>query len=101
MSKAKTLYEKIYDAHVVVAAPGETPILYIDRHLVQEVTSPQAFDGLREKVARYAQLAKLFRPWITTSPPLLKTSIPQVKWRASRCKRFPKLRRVWRHAVRH
>lgn len=47
MSKAKTLYEKIYDAHVVVAAPGETPILYIDRHLVHEVTSPQAFDGLR------------------------------------------------------
>ncbi|MCP6689712.1 hypothetical protein NL530_28795, partial [Klebsiella pneumoniae] len=43
----KTLYEKVYDAHVAVAAEGETPILYIDRHLVHEVTSPQAFDGLR------------------------------------------------------
>jgi 3-isopropylmalate/(R)-2-methylmalate dehydratase large subunit len=43
----KTLYEKIWDAHLVEARPGETPILYIDRHLVHEVTSPQAFEGLR------------------------------------------------------
>lgn len=42
----KTLYEKVYDAHVVCANEGETPILYIDRHLLHEVTSPQAFDGL-------------------------------------------------------
>ncbi len=60
MSKAKTLYEKIYDAHVVVAAPGETPILYIDRHLVHEVTSPQAFDGLREKGRPVRQVGKTF-----------------------------------------
>lgn len=46
---AKTLYEKIYDAHVVRAEAGETPLIYIDRHLVHEVTSPQAFSGLREK----------------------------------------------------
>ena len=44
---SKTLYQKLYDAHVVYEAPNETPILYIDRHLVHEVTSPQAFDGLR------------------------------------------------------
>ncbi|HEX3756531.1 MAG TPA: 3-isopropylmalate dehydratase large subunit [Rhizomicrobium sp.] len=44
---AKTLYDKIWDAHLVEAPPGETPILYIDRHLVHEVTSPQAFEGLR------------------------------------------------------
>jgi 3-isopropylmalate/(R)-2-methylmalate dehydratase large subunit len=43
----KTLYDKIWDAHVVEAKPGETPILYIDRHLIHEVTSPQAFEGLR------------------------------------------------------
>ncbi|MCP5411799.1 MAG: 3-isopropylmalate dehydratase large subunit [Alphaproteobacteria bacterium] len=43
----KTLYDKIWDAHLVAAPPGETPILYIDRHLVHEVTSPQAFEGLR------------------------------------------------------
>ena len=44
---AKTLYDKIWDAHLVAAPPGETPVLYIDRHLVHEVTSPQAFEGLR------------------------------------------------------
>ena len=44
----KTLYEKVYDAHVVYEAEGELPLLYIDRHLVHEVTSPQAFAGLRE-----------------------------------------------------
>src|SRR3978361_1536053 len=43
----KTLYEKIWDAHVVEQRPGETPILYIDRNLIHEVTSPQAFEGLR------------------------------------------------------
>ncbi len=43
----KTLYDKIWDAHLVEQRPGETPILYIDRHLIHEVTSPQAFEGLR------------------------------------------------------
>src|SRR5438876_1660948 len=43
----KTMFEKIWDAHVVRDAPGESTILYIDRHLVHEVTSPQAFSGLR------------------------------------------------------
>src|SRR6202522_2624045 len=43
---AKTLYDKIWDAHLVEARPGETPLIYIDRHLVHEVTSPQAFEGL-------------------------------------------------------
>ena len=60
MSNAKTLYEKVYDAHVAVAAKGETPILYIDRHLVHEVTSPQAFDGLREKGRKVRQVGKTF-----------------------------------------
>jgi len=44
---AKTLYDKIWDAHLVDSTPGETPVIYIDRHLVHEVTSPQAFEGLR------------------------------------------------------
>ncbi len=43
----KTLYEKIWDAHVVREEPDGTALLYIDRHLVHEVTSPQAFEGLR------------------------------------------------------
>src|SRR5205085_1588650 len=43
----RTLFEKIWDAHVVREAPGEPTLLYIDLHLVHEVTSPQAFEGLR------------------------------------------------------
>ncbi len=42
----KTLYEKLWDSHLVHEAENETPLLYIDRHLVHEVTSPQAFSGL-------------------------------------------------------
>ncbi|MFV0333953.1 MAG: 3-isopropylmalate dehydratase large subunit, partial [Tropicimonas sp.] len=44
---AKTLYDKIWDAHVAHEAEDGTCLLYIDRHLVHEVTSPQAFEGLR------------------------------------------------------
>jgi 3-isopropylmalate/(R)-2-methylmalate dehydratase large subunit len=43
----QTLFEKIWDAHVVREAPGEPALLYVDLHLVHEVTSPQAFEGLR------------------------------------------------------
>jgi len=43
----KTLFEKIWEKHVVAQEPGKPAILYIDLHLVHEVTSPQAFDGLR------------------------------------------------------
>src|SRR3954451_20032299 len=43
----RTLAEKVWDAHVVRHAEGEPDLLYIDLHLVHEVTSPQAFDGLR------------------------------------------------------
>lgn len=44
---SQTLFEKIWDSHVVVERDGGPSILYIDRHLVHEVTSPQAFEGLR------------------------------------------------------
>ena len=43
----RTLFQKVWDAHVAHEAPGEPSLLYIDLHLVHEVTSPQAFDGLR------------------------------------------------------
>ncbi|WP_298771203.1 3-isopropylmalate dehydratase large subunit [uncultured Shewanella sp.] len=43
----KTLYEKVWNSHVVREVEGQTPILYVGRHLVHEVTSPQAFSGLR------------------------------------------------------
>src|ERR1700681_4415828 len=44
---ARTLFDKVWDAHVVERLPDGTCVLYIDRHLVHEVTSPQAFEGLR------------------------------------------------------
>ena len=47
MTKPRTLYDKIWDAHLVHEAPDGTCLIYIDRHLVHEVTSPQAFEGLR------------------------------------------------------
>jgi len=45
----KTLFDKIWDRHVVKSIEGDQQILYIDRHLIHEVTSPQAFDGLRRR----------------------------------------------------
>ncbi|EHD14690.1 isopropylmalate isomerase large subunit [Commensalibacter intestini A911] len=45
--KARTLFDKLWDGHVVEQLPDGTAILYIDRHLIHEVTSPQAFEGLR------------------------------------------------------
>src|SRR5580700_4777587 len=46
-SEAKTLFEKVWEQHVVVEPKGEPTLIYIDLHLVHEVTSPQAFEGLR------------------------------------------------------
>ncbi|EKN3361240.1 3-isopropylmalate dehydratase large subunit [Yersinia ruckeri] len=57
---ARTLYQKLYDAHIVREAPNETPLLYIDRHLVHEVSSPQAFDGLRAMGRPLRQPGKTF-----------------------------------------
>src|SRR5712664_1803729 len=48
----KTLYDKIWESHLVHEQPGEASVLYIDRHLVHEVTSAQAFEGLRESGRR-------------------------------------------------
>jgi 3-isopropylmalate/(R)-2-methylmalate dehydratase large subunit len=55
----QTIIEKIWDAHVVSQAPGSPLLLYIDLHLVHEVTSPQAFDGLRARGLRVR------RPYLT------------------------------------
>jgi 3-isopropylmalate/(R)-2-methylmalate dehydratase large subunit len=56
---AKTLYEKIWDNHLVYEEPGKPSLLYIDRHLIHEGTSPQAFSGLR------AEGRKVRRPDLT------------------------------------
>ncbi|MDR2130655.1 MAG: 3-isopropylmalate dehydratase large subunit [Odoribacteraceae bacterium] len=58
-----TLFDKIWDAHVVEALPGDTHVLYIDRQYIHEVTSPQAFEGLRRRGV------PLFRPGQVTAIP--------------------------------
>ncbi|HYE74105.1 MAG TPA: 3-isopropylmalate dehydratase large subunit, partial [Blastocatellia bacterium] len=60
---ARTLFEKIWDSHVVYEEPGKPAILYIDLHLVHEVTSPQAFEGLR------LNGRKVRRPDLTVATP--------------------------------
>ena len=62
-SKPRTLYEKIWDAHVVEKRDDGTALVYIDRHLVHEVTSPQAFEGLRQSGR------KVRRPDLTLAVP--------------------------------
>jgi 3-isopropylmalate/(R)-2-methylmalate dehydratase large subunit len=59
----KTLYDKIWDDHLVHQQPDGTALLYVDRHLVHEVTSPQAFEGLR------TQKRKVRRPELTLAVP--------------------------------
>src|SRR5258708_33401916 len=55
MASKQTLFEKIWNAHLVAQPGGRSPIIYIDLHLVHEVTSPQAFDGLRDAGRRVRQ----------------------------------------------
>jgi len=62
-SRPRTLYEKIWDAHVVETRADGTSLIYIDRHLVHEVTSPQAFESLRQ------QGRKVRRPDLTLAVP--------------------------------
>jgi 3-isopropylmalate/(R)-2-methylmalate dehydratase large subunit len=56
----RTLFEKIWDEHIVCVPSGQLPLLYVDLHLVHEVTSPQAFDGLRATGRRVRQPGRTF-----------------------------------------
>ena len=91
----KTLFEKIWDAHIVVEKENSPSLIYIDRHLVHEVTSPQAFDGLR------MNNRKVRRPDLTiatmdhnvptnnrTLPILDQTSAVQIQTLEKNCKDF-------------
>ena len=60
MASPKTLYQKIWDAHVVHESAGHPSILYIDRHLIHEVTSPQAFQGIRDRGLKLRRPEKTF-----------------------------------------
>ena len=63
MSSPRTMFQKVWDDHVVHAEAGQQTILYIDLHLVHEVTSPQAFEGLR------LSNRQLRRPELTVATP--------------------------------
>ena len=60
MTVPRTLFEKIWDRHVVAQAPDSPAVLYVDLHLVHEVTSPQAFQGLRERGLKVRRPDKTF-----------------------------------------
>jgi len=91
----KTLFEKIWESHIVVKKQNEPDLIYIDRHLVHEVTSPQAFDGLRmnnRKVRRPdLTIATMDHNVPTTDrslPMLDETSSIQIKTLENNCKDF-------------
>ena len=91
----KTLLEKIWDSHIVVEKPNGPSLLYIDRHLVHEVTSPQAFDGLRINKRRVRRpdltIATMDHnvPTSDRSLPIIdQTSAYQIKVLEKNCKDF-------------
>ena len=65
---AQTLYDKLWDAHIVHQESDGTCLLYIDRHLVHEVTSPQAFEGLAIAGRKPGAPAPTWLSPITTCP---------------------------------
>ena len=72
VNKPRTLFEKIWDQHVVLQEENSPAVLYIDLHLIHEVTSPQAFQGLREKgvqVRRPGQTVATIDHGVPTTPP--------------------------------
>ena len=79
----KTCFEKVWEAHVVAQKPGGPVVLYIDLHLVHEVTSPQAFTGLRQRGLKVRQPAKTVAT-IDHSVPTLDPSLPILDLQAAR-----------------
>ncbi len=92
---SKTLFRKIWDSHVVFEEPGNPAILYIDCHLVHEVTSPQAFEGLRlagRKVRRpdrtFATMDHNVPTWERSLPITDPISRKQIETLAQNCTEF-------------
>ncbi len=91
----RTIFEKIWDSHVVHQKDGGPALLYIDRHLVHEVTSPQAFDGLRMNKRRIRRPDLTFAtmdhnvPTTARSLPIVdQISATQIRTLADNCKEF-------------
>lgn len=92
---ARTMFEKIWDAHVVREEPGKPSLLYIDLHLVHEVTSPQAFEGLRmhnRKVRRpdltVATMDHNVPTWDRSLPITDSISLKQMETLSKNCEEF-------------
>jgi 3-isopropylmalate/(R)-2-methylmalate dehydratase large subunit len=86
---ARTLYDKLWDAHVVRTDENGAALLYIDRHLLHEVTSPQAFDGLR--------LAQR-QPWrLSANLAVPDHNVPTTPDRMAASKPLPILFRVYKY----
>src|SRR5512142_1101129 len=75
MNRPHTLFEKVWKNHVIVQEPGSPAVLYIDLHLLHEVTSPQAFTGLRERGLRVRRPDRSFAT-VDHSIPTLDPSVP-------------------------
>ncbi|MBN1479080.1 3-isopropylmalate dehydratase large subunit [candidate division KSB1 bacterium] len=95
MSTPKTLFEKIWDNHVVIQEPNSPAVLYIDLQLVHEVTSPQAFAGLREKglpVRSPSQTVATMDHSIPTTDPSIpiqdKIALAQLQQLEQNCREF-------------
>ena len=69
----KTLFQKVWDAHVVAQEPNRPAVLYVDLHLIHEVTSPQAFTGLRERGLRVRRPDKTIATMDHSTPTLPKS----------------------------
>lgn len=92
---ARTIFEKIWDSHIVAQKDGGPALLYIDRHLVHEVTSPQAFDGLRMNKRKLRRPDLTFAtvdhnvPTTARSLPIVdQISATQIRTLADNCREF-------------
>jgi 3-isopropylmalate/(R)-2-methylmalate dehydratase large subunit len=95
MNQPRTIIEKLWDSHVVAEQPGAPTLIYIDLHLVHEVTSPQAFSGLRERGLKVRRPDLTFAtadhsvPTTPRSLPIVdKTAATQVAQLEANCKEF-------------
>lgn len=92
--RPKTLFDKIWNKHIVHEEEGKPTLLYIDLHLVHEVTSPQAFEGLREAGRRIRRTDKTFATMDHNVPTIDRhnikdpISLQQIETLASNCKEF-------------